>query len=85
MNRIHAIYTNGAFRPLDPVSCQEQDRVFLTVENAGAAEDVSLDNEFLAYVEQDADDSVSLEQVRAALAKISGSLASDVRADRDER
>jgi predicted DNA-binding antitoxin AbrB/MazE fold protein len=86
MNRtVEAIYTNGTFRPLEPVTCQEQERVLLTVENAGTPDDILLDSEFLTYCETQGDDSVSLEQVRQALAKIPGTLAHDVRADRDQR
>jgi len=81
---VQAVYENGAFRPLEPVSCQEQERVVLTVENAAAVEENILDQEFLAYCETQADDSVSLEAVRQALAKIPGSLTDDVRAERDE-
>src|SRR5262249_54063656 len=81
---VQAVYENGAFRPLEPVSCQEQERVVLTVENAAAVEENVLDQEFIAYCETQADDSVSLEAVRQALAKIPGSLADDIRAERDE-
>jgi predicted DNA-binding antitoxin AbrB/MazE fold protein len=80
-----AIYENGAFRPLEPVSCREQERVLLTVESAAAAEENLIDHEFLAYCETQADDSVSLEAVREALSKIPGSLVNDIRAERDER
>jgi hypothetical protein len=51
----------------------------------GAAEENVLDHEFLAYCETQADDSVSLETVRQALAKIPGSLVDDIRAERDQR
>src|SRR6266851_6637134 len=81
---VQAVYENGAFRPLEPIACQEQKRVVLTVENATAVEENVLDQEFLAYCETQADDSVSLEAVRQALAKIPGSLADDIRAERDE-
>jgi predicted DNA-binding antitoxin AbrB/MazE fold protein len=84
MKRIRAIYSNGTFRPLEPVFCLEQERVVLTIENADGAKDDGLDNEFLAYVQTQADDAVSLEAVRTALAKIPGSLAGDVRADREQ-
>src|SRR5260370_4271934 len=80
-----AVYENGAFRPLVPVSCREQERVLLTVESIVPAEDNLLDHEFLAYCETQADDSVSLEAVRQALAKIPGSLTDDIRSERDER
>jgi predicted DNA-binding antitoxin AbrB/MazE fold protein len=82
---VQAVYENGAFRPLEPVSCQEQERVLLTVADAATAEDPLLDQEFLAYCETQADDSVTLEAVRQALAAIPGSLTDDIRAERDER
>ena len=81
---VPAIYADGAFRPLEPVPCQEQERVILTVENADVGEDILLDNEFLRYCETQADDSASLEDVRKALAKIPGSLANEIRLDRDQ-
>lgn len=82
---LQAIYENGAFRPLEPVTCNEQERVVLTVESAGAAEEYLIDHEFLAYCETQADDTVSLEAVRQSLAKIPGTLTADIRAERDER
>ena len=82
---LQAVYENGAFRPLEPVSCHEQERVLLTVESADIAEENLIDHEFLAYCETQADDSVSLEEVRQALSKIPGSLVDDIRAERDER
>jgi len=44
-----------------------------------------LDRDFLKSYSQDADDSVSLDEVRRAMAKIPGRLADDIRAERDER
>ena len=44
-----------------------------------------LDRDFLKTYAQEADDSVSLEAVRRAMAKIPGRLADDIRAQRDER
>ena len=82
---MEAVYENGVFRPLQPVSCQEQERVLLTVESLRAAEENLLDREFMEYCQTQADDSVSLEAVRQALAKIPGSLTDDIRAERDER
>jgi predicted DNA-binding antitoxin AbrB/MazE fold protein len=81
---IQAVYENGAFRPLEPVSCQEHERVLLTVESVKAREENLLDQEFLAYCETQADDTVSLEAVRQALAKIPGALTDDIRGERDE-
>ena len=44
-----------------------------------------LDRDFLKTYALEADDSVSLEEVRQAMAKIPGRLADDIRAERDER
>jgi predicted DNA-binding antitoxin AbrB/MazE fold protein len=84
-NPTEAVYEHGVFRPLAPVACREQERVLLMIERLSASEEDVLDREFLAYCENYADDSVSLESVREALAKIPGSLADDIRAERDER
>ena len=81
---VPAVYENGAFRPLEPVPCREHEQVFLTIESSKAAEEGLLDEEFLADCESQADDTVSLEEVRQALAKIPGSLNDDIRAERDE-
>jgi DNA-binding GntR family transcriptional regulator len=43
-----------------------------------------LDRDFLKTYAKEADDSVSLEDVRRAMAKIPGRLADDIRAERDE-
>ena len=43
-----------------------------------------LDRDFLKTYAEEADDSVSLEEVRQAMAKIPGRLADDIRAERDE-
>jgi predicted DNA-binding antitoxin AbrB/MazE fold protein len=82
---LHAVYENGAFRPLEPVSCHEQERVLLTVQSIESGPDNFLDQEFLAYCDAQADDSVSLEDVWQVLAKIPGSLVDDIRAERDAR
>jgi hypothetical protein len=44
-----------------------------------------LDRDFIKTYAQDADDSVSLDEVRRAMAKIPGRLVDDIRAERDER
>ena len=74
----------GRFNPFEPVNCQDQEHVVITVENAGTAEENLLDAEFLRYCETQGDDSVSLEEVRQALAKIPGCIANDVQDERDQ-
>jgi hypothetical protein len=58
-----------------------------TPANGGTAPPKSewLDRDFLKAYAQDADDSVSLDELRQAMAKIPGRLADDIRAERDER
>jgi predicted DNA-binding antitoxin AbrB/MazE fold protein len=80
---IQAVYENGVFHPLEQVSCLEQEHVLLTVEHPAEAEEQVFDRDFLAYCETQADDSASLEEVRQALATIPGSLADDIRAERN--
>jgi predicted DNA-binding antitoxin AbrB/MazE fold protein len=83
---VEAVYQNGVLRLLEPLNLPENERVAVTVTNADRSlDDDLIDTEFLAYCETQADDSVSLEAVREAIAKIPGSLADDIRAERDKR
>jgi predicted DNA-binding antitoxin AbrB/MazE fold protein len=83
---VQAVYENGVLRPLEALDLSEHQQVTVTVSKGGRKDDDELlDREFLAYCEAEADDAVSLESVRRALAKIPGSLAGDIRAERDER
>lgn len=80
---LKAIYEKGVLRPLEPLVLKEHQQVTVTVSDE---EDGNwVDSAFLRYLEAEADDSVTLEQVRAALAKIPGSMASDFRKERDDR
>jgi predicted DNA-binding antitoxin AbrB/MazE fold protein len=78
-----AVYENGVLRLLEPLPLKERQQVTVTVSEG--VESDRLDGTFLRYLEEQADDSVTLEQVRAALAKIPGSMADDFRSERDER
>ena len=68
---LNAVYEKGVLRPLEPLPFQEHQQVTVTVSDH--ADGDWLDSAFLRYLEPQADDSVTLEQVRAALAKIAGS------------
>ena len=59
----------------------------LTEEKNGTAQatDALLDWEYIAECAAEADPSVALEEVRAGLSKISGSMTEDFRRERDER
>ena len=80
-----AIYENGVLRPLGPVDLPEHQRLCVVVKQPahGLAEVLDWDAHQLAATE--GDDRVSLEEVQRALAKIDGSMAEAVSAQRDER
>jgi predicted DNA-binding antitoxin AbrB/MazE fold protein len=80
--KIDAVYENGLFRPLEPLSLAEHERVSITVETSVAAP--WLDQEALEWARQEGDPRISLEEVRARLAKVSGSLSELVIAERGE-
>jgi predicted DNA-binding antitoxin AbrB/MazE fold protein len=80
---LQAVYEHGVLRPLEPLPLKEQQQVSVTVSDLEEGD--WLDAPFLRYLETQADDSVTLEQVRSALAKIPGSMAADFRSERDER
>jgi hypothetical protein len=75
--QIEVVYENGVLRPLAalPPQYREHQHLTVTIEGANGADG------WLA----DADPSVSLEAVRQALGKIPGTLAQQVRAEREER
>jgi predicted DNA-binding antitoxin AbrB/MazE fold protein len=85
--RLEAVYENGVFRPLQPVNLRENQRVTLTLGDGGngSPEEELLDVEYLRACASEADDSVTLEAVRQALAKFPGSLTADFLAEREER
>jgi len=80
---LQAVYEKGVLRPLEPLGLAEHQEVTVTLSEPGDGD--WLDAAFLGYLERQADDSVTLEQVRAALAKIPGSMVDDFRSERDDR
>jgi predicted DNA-binding antitoxin AbrB/MazE fold protein len=81
--RLQAVYERGVLRPLEPLPLAEHQQVTVTVSDHEHADEA--DASFMRYLEAEADDSVTLESARAALAKIPGSLIDDFRRERDER
>jgi hypothetical protein len=80
------VYENGMLRPLEPLppQFQEHEHLTVTIDTPDALE-ARLDAAFIAAAKRDADPTVSLEEVRQILAKVPGTLAEAVRAERDER
>jgi predicted DNA-binding antitoxin AbrB/MazE fold protein len=77
---VEAVYENGVFRPLEPVDLPEHQRVQLSV----ADEDEWLDRDYIQWAASQVQETVSLEAVRKALAKIPGSLTADFIAERED-
>ncbi len=75
--QIEVVYENGVLRPLEALSDQFHEHQHLTV----TVEDTDESTRWLA----DADPTVSLEAVRRALGKTSGTIAQMVHAEREER
>ena len=82
---IEVVYENGVLRPIDPLPSQLQEHQHLrvTIDTPESIED-RLDTACLATAKRDADPTVSLEEVRRILAKLPGSLAQAVIAEREE-
>jgi predicted DNA-binding antitoxin AbrB/MazE fold protein len=77
-----AIYENGMLRPLEPLDLPEQERVSVTVESNSDEE--WLDHDAVAWAMQEGDPALNLDDVRARLAKIAGSLSDVVIAERGD-
>jgi predicted DNA-binding antitoxin AbrB/MazE fold protein len=83
---VQAVYEHGVLRPLEPLELPANARVTVTIANGThpALEEL-LDTEFHAACAREADPSITLEAVRAALSSIPGSMTEDFIAERDER
>lgn len=84
---LEAIYENGVLRPLEPLHLRERQRVLVTLSELPPqpADAECLDTDFVRVCAAEADESVGLDIVRAALAKIPGSLTADFAAEREDR
>lgn len=84
--QIEVIYENGVLRPLGslPDDLHERQRYTVTLETA-SNRGGRLDGVCMAAAARDASSAVSLEEVRRVLAKIHGTLAEAVSAEREER
>jgi predicted DNA-binding antitoxin AbrB/MazE fold protein len=82
---VKAVYENGVLRPLEALPFREKEVLTVTVSDHARVPPDLLDTEFLADCQEWADDRVTLEQVRTALAKVSGSMAETITRERDDR
>ena len=79
MDKLSAIYENGVFHPSQPVNLAERQRVtlFIAVETAPMSDDSWRDTDIETDGVTDVEPEPSLAAVRAALAKLPGSLPLD--------
>ena len=87
--QVDAVYENGVLRPLQPLDLKEHEQVVVSVFKAARTLGrSSLDVEFIERIKrglEDAEPAPSLEEVRRRLAKIPGSMAAEIIAERGDR
>lgn len=84
--QVEVVYENGVLRPLSPLPGPPREHQHLTVTiDAPDTWEARLDTACVAAAKRDADPTVSLEEVRRILAKVPGTLAEAVIAEREER
>jgi predicted DNA-binding antitoxin AbrB/MazE fold protein len=82
---VRAVYQKGVLRPLEPLLLKEQQQVTITISDLA---DVTPHLPLLASAEEwadEADDDVSLDEVRQALSTIRGSLSEAIVEERRDR
>jgi predicted DNA-binding antitoxin AbrB/MazE fold protein len=83
--QIEVVYENGVLRPLGVLPDELRERQHYTVTiDTPLPREARLDAACLAAAKRDADATVSLEEARQILAKVPGTLAAAVRAEREE-
>ena len=86
VQQVEAVYENGVLRPLEPLPLTESQRVRLTIADLGSDRSrVDLNLVERARAEAATMETVpTIDEVRAALASIPGSLSQDVIAERGD-
>jgi predicted DNA-binding antitoxin AbrB/MazE fold protein len=86
--QVDAIYENGVLRPLQPLDLPEHEHVVVSILKTGASGRSSLAVEYIERIkreQQDAEPAPGHEELRRRLAKIPGSMAAEIVANRGER
>ena len=82
---VQAVYEDGVLRPLEPIPLEDRQEVTVTISDEG---DIPRDHPLVASPDEwayAAGDSISLDEVRSALATIRGSLSEAVIEQRRDR
>jgi predicted DNA-binding antitoxin AbrB/MazE fold protein len=86
--QVDAVYENGLLRPLQPLDLKEHEHVLVSVVQDAARDQSGLAVEYIEKIKrelQDAETAPGLEEVRRRLAKIPGSMAAEIIAERGDR
>jgi predicted DNA-binding antitoxin AbrB/MazE fold protein len=87
--QVDAVYENGVLRPLQPLDLKEHEHVVVSVIKATLTPERStLDLEYTEKIKKELKDTEpvpGLEEVRRRLAKIPGSMADEIIAEREDR
>lgn len=86
--QVDAVYENGVLRPLQPLDLREHERVLVSVVKIPAEGRSTLAVEYTEKVKKElpnAEPAPGIEEVRRRLAKIPGSMAAEIVADRGDR
>jgi predicted DNA-binding antitoxin AbrB/MazE fold protein len=85
--QVDAVYENGVLRLLQPLNLMEHERVLVSVVKTTASGRSNLAVEYIERIkreQQDAEPPPGLDEVRRRLARIPGSMAAEIVADRGE-
>ncbi len=86
---VDAVYENGVLRPLQPLDLRENEHVVVSViKSAPASGRSSLDVQHIEKIKEELqgmEPAPGLEEVRRRLAKIPGSMAAEIIAERGDR
>jgi predicted DNA-binding antitoxin AbrB/MazE fold protein len=86
--QVDAVYENGVLRPLQPLNLMEHEHVLVSVVKTALSGPSNLALDYIERIkreQEDAERTPGLEEVRRRLAKIPGSMAAEIVADRGER
>jgi predicted DNA-binding antitoxin AbrB/MazE fold protein len=84
MIKTEAVYENGVLRPLTPLPLSEKQTVAVTISEPQSWLDRLIDVELIEECRKDSQEAPSLEEMRALLSGVGGSLSDAVVAERDE-
>jgi predicted DNA-binding antitoxin AbrB/MazE fold protein len=86
--QVDAVYENGVLRPLQPLDLRENEHVVVSVVKTAVPSQSSLAVEYIEKIKRELESeepAPGIDEVRTRLAKIPGSMAAEVIAERGDR